>query len=58
MGDAALLAMDGDGVVGEVADGVGLVVADGEIALAAQQIQHDIGEAGIAIVEHADLPGP
>jgi hypothetical protein len=56
MGDAALLAMDGDGVVGEVADGVGLVVANREIAFLAEKIQHDVGETRIAIVEHADLP--
>ena len=55
---AAALAMDGNGVVGEIAHGIGLVVADGEIAFGLQQRLQRMGEAGIAVVEHADLPGP
>ena len=44
-GMAAALAMDGNGVVGEIAHGIGLVVADGETAFGLQQRLQRMGEA-------------
>src|SRR5581483_4354804 len=58
MGQAAPLAMDRDGVVGEVADTIGLVVADDEVALALEEVEEDAGVAGITVIEAADVPLP
>src|SRR5262249_27737091 len=58
MGEAAPLAMDRDRVVGEIADPVGLVVADDEIALALEEIEEDAGIAGVAVIEDAGMPLP
>ena len=57
MGNAAPLAMDGNAVVGLVADVVGLVVADHQVSFLFQQIVKDARERGISIVQHADMPG-
>ena len=50
--------MHGDGVVGLVADRIGLVIADHEIALGAQQFQQERRQMGVAVIERADMPGP
>ena len=48
----------GNGVVGLVADRIGLVVADHEIRLGAQQFQQQRRQSGVAMIERADMPGP
>ena len=53
----ACLAVHGDGVVGLVADRIGLVVADHEIALGAQQLQQQRRQMRVAVIERADVPG-
>ena len=47
-----------DGVVGHVADRVGFVVADDEIAFSPEQPKSGAGDARVAVVEHADMPRP
>ncbi len=46
-----------DAIVGDIAHRVWGVIANHEVAFRAQQIEHDAGEAGIAVVQHADLHG-
>src|SRR5437899_1040529 len=55
MRQPTLFAMYRHRVVAEIADRIGLVVADIEIALMPQQVEHDIREPRIAIVENADV---
>ena len=50
--------MHRNGVVGRVGDAVGLVVADDEPWFALQEVQQDMGEARVAVIEHADVPAP
>ncbi len=56
MRQAAALAVDRDGVVGQVGDPVGLVLADEELAFGAQQVGQGVSEPGIAVEQHADMP--
>src|SRR2546423_1650224 len=55
MRQPTLFAMYRHRVVAEIADRIGLVVADIEIALMPMQVEHDIREPRIAIVENADV---
>ena len=57
MRQAAPLAMHRDAIVAVVADGIGLIVTDREVALATQQVEQRPRQPRIAVVEHADLPG-
>ena len=58
MMQAASLPVHRDGVVRCIGHAVGLVVADDEPVFASQQRHEKVGEARIAIVEHAGMPGP
>ncbi len=58
MMQVALLAVNGDRIVRRVGHAVGFVVADHEPVLAPQQMHQNTGKAGIAVVEHAHMPGP
>ncbi len=58
MGQAAAFAMDGNGIVAGIAHGIGLVIAHHQIALGLEQRLHDMGEARVAVIEHAHMPGP
>ncbi|MGY4301928.1 hypothetical protein ACVWXN_010023 [Bradyrhizobium sp. i1.4.4] len=51
-------AVDGDGVVAEVAHRIGLVVADDEIAFSAQMFQQQLRQHGFAVIQRGDVPGP
>jgi hypothetical protein len=53
-----LLAMDRDRIVRRVGDAVWFVVADNETVLAMQELHHNLGETPVAVIEHADMPGP
>src|SRR4051794_31248001 len=53
-----LLAMDRDRIVRRVGDAVWFVVADDETVLAMQELHQNLGEAPVAVIEHADMPGP
>src|SRR5436853_1572959 len=53
MWQPTLFAMRRHRIVAEIADRVGLVVTDREIALAAQQVEHDPREPRVAVVEDA-----
>src|SRR5271165_3153346 len=55
---AALLAVYRDGVIRRIGHAIGLVVADDEPLLAFQQRHEEMGETRIAIVKHANMPGP
>src|ERR1051325_72469 len=55
MRQPTLFAMHRHGVIAEIADGVGFVVADAEIALAAQQIEHNVRQPCVPVVEDADF---
>ena len=57
MRQPAPLAVDRHSVVRVIAHRIGRVVADHEIGLGAQQIEHDRREPPIAIVEHPDMHG-
>ena len=52
------LAMHRDGVVRQVADPLGLVLADDEIAFGAQQFRQWMGQACIAIEQYCHMPRP
>src|ERR1700730_5052453 len=55
---AASLTVYRDGVIQRIGHAVGLVVADDELLFAFQQRHEEMGETRIAIVEHANMPGP
>ena len=55
MRQTARLAMMRDGVIGLVADKIRLVVADDQLRLPPQMIEHQAGEAPVAVVEHGGV---
>ena len=52
----SLLAMDGDRIIRRVRDVVRFVVADYEPFLTMQEFHQGVGEARVAVIEHADVP--
>src|SRR5262249_26968428 len=58
MRQATLLAVGRDAVVGQVADKIRLVVADDQVTLTAEEVEHDLRQSRIAVVQNADMPRP
>src|SRR5271165_6594023 len=58
MRQMAPLALNGNRIIRRVAHAVGLVIADHETLLAPQEVHQYVGKTWIAVVEHADMPGP
>ena len=52
----ALFTVLDDGVVGQIAGGVGFVFPDDEIAFTPERLEERPGHARVAVVEHADMP--
>jgi hypothetical protein len=53
-----LLAMDGDRMIRRVRDAIRFVVADDKTFLTMEELHQDLGETRVAVIKHADMPGP
>ncbi len=53
-----LFAVDGDRIVRCVGYAVGFVVTGDEVSFTMQELHHDMGKTRVAVIEHADMPGP